>query len=107
MISNTYVFIKSSCIIGSPDEITKEVKRTLLQLNGRPSVTPSIENGWRLHGRRPEEFAGFPPLEDEDLNFNNLRHITSVSEVIVYYKDDGRISLKVALFWFRCNHNGS
>ena len=33
--------------------------------------------------------------EDDDNNFNNLRYITSVSEVIVYYKDNGKISLKV------------
>ncbi len=93
-------------IIGSPEDITVEVKRALLEpwrSNWKTRFKKLEEVQNRLfHGPEVEESNTIPSLttpplpEDDDLNFNNLRHISSVSEVIVYYKDDGRIALKVS-----------
>jgi cation diffusion facilitator family transporter len=88
----------------SHEAITHMVKKVLLEPQRRPLTRPvEIPDGHP----NPDVFQGRPvskskpkPVSSlnenaEDRNFNNIRHILSVSEVIVYYKDDGSLSLKV------------
>lgn len=85
----------------SHEAITVKVKQVLLEPQRRPLVRPIVIPSDHPN---PDVFEGRPvskstqPINSnnsEDLNFNNIRHISSVSEVIVYYKDDGSLSLKV------------
>lgn len=81
----------------SHEAITHRVKQALLEPQRRPLRRPVVipedhPNPELFEGRAVSKSTRIPP---EDLNFNNIRHIMSVSEVIVYYKDDGSLSLKV------------
>lgn len=89
----------------SHEEITQRVKRALLQPANRtlkrPLVippdhpNPSVFDGRPVSKSQPSLTSSITGMDTDDLNFSNIRHITSVSEVIVYYKDDGSLSLKV------------